>query len=92
MFVCHVFSECSNTINTAVRVLCYLCVSNNYFYKRVCTCVFPNIIFFYKIIVAFHIFLFVQEFQRKLSQLTPEQKRLTEKLKIMASNRLSGWY
>lgn len=31
-----------------------------------------------------------QEFQRKLSQLTPEQKRLTEKLKNMALNNLSG--
>ena len=31
-----------------------------------------------------------QEFQRKLSQLTPEQKRLTEKLKNMALNNMPG--
>lgn len=38
------------------------------------------------------IFAFGQEFQRKLSQLTPEQKRLTEKLKNMTLNNLPGWY
>ncbi|XP_053171996.1 intersectin-2b isoform X2 [Scomber japonicus] len=32
----------------------------------------------------------LEEFQRKLSQLTPEQKRLTEKLKNMALNNLPG--
>lgn len=41
-------------------------------------------------LVASDAFPLGQEFQRKLSQLTPEQKRLTEKLKNMALNNLSG--
>lgn len=42
------------------------------------------------LLVASDACIVVKEFQRKLSQLTPEQRRLTEKLKNMTVNNLPG--